>query len=84
VFHIGQLRAKVHRLGGAIGIGSALAILATSNFALGTEGILITFLPSESLGLTGIAVTTAVGLIAGIVPALQAARAEIVPALRFG
>ncbi len=70
--------------GGALGIGTALIILSTSNFALGTEGILITFLPSISLGLTGLAVALLVGLVAGIVPAFQAARAEIVPALRFG
>jgi len=71
-------------VGGAIGIGASLTILSTSNFALGTEGILITFLPSLSLALTGIGVAMVVGLIAGIVPAWQAARAEIVPALRFG
>jgi putative ABC transport system permease protein len=70
--------------GGAIGIGSALTILATSNVALGTEGILITFLPSVSLGLWGILVAATVGFLAGALPAWQAARAEIVPALRFG
>ncbi|MFN0017586.1 MAG: ABC transporter permease [Pirellulaceae bacterium] len=70
--------------GGAIGIGSALIILSTSNFALGTEGILITFLPSISLGLTGLIVAMVVGLLAGVIPAFQASRAEIVPALRFG
>ena len=70
--------------GGTIGVGAALAILATSNFALGTEGILITFLPSFTLALSGLAAALAVGLMAGFIPAVQAARAEIVPALRFG
>jgi putative ABC transport system permease protein len=69
--------------GGTIGVGTALAILSTQSMALGTEGILITFLPSLSLCLTGLAAATAVGILAGLIPATQAARAEIVPALRF-
>jgi len=68
--------------GGAIGVGLAMLILRTSKLALGTEGILIAFLPSWSLALTGFAVSALVGLVAGLVPAWQASRAEIVPALR--
>jgi putative ABC transport system permease protein len=70
-------------VGGALGVGTALAILSTQSMALGTEGILITFLPSLSLAFTGLAAALAVGLLAGLIPAAQAARAEIVPALRF-
>ena len=70
--------------GGLIGIGSALLVLSTNSLALGTEGILITFLPSARVAFTGLAAALAVGLIAGFIPALQAARSEIVPALRFG
>jgi hypothetical protein len=70
--------------GDALGVGAALAILSIRALALGTEGILITFLPSLSLAATGLAAAAAVGLLAGIIPAVQAARAEIVPALRFG
>lgn len=70
--------------GGLLGIGSALLVLSTSSLALGTEGILITFLPSARVALSGLAAALAVGLIAGFIPALQAARSEIVPALRFG
>ena len=69
--------------GGTIGVGTALAILSTRSMALGTEGILITFLPSLSLSLTGLAAAATVGVLAGLIPATQAARAEIVPALRF-
>jgi putative ABC transport system permease protein len=75
--------ALVSLAGGTIGVGTALAILSTQSMALGTEGILITFLPSLSLCLTGLAAATAVGVLAGLIPATQAARAEIVPALRF-
>jgi putative ABC transport system permease protein len=69
--------------GGVMGVGIALAILSTRSLALGTEGILITFLPSLSLAATGVAAAAAVGLLAGMIPAAGAARAEIVPALRF-
>jgi putative ABC transport system permease protein len=69
--------------GGLIGVAAALGVLQWSGLALGTEGILITFLPSLSLALTGVAVSAVVGLLAGVIPAWQAARTEIVPALRF-
>ena len=69
--------------GGLVGVGASLVILQTSGLALGTEGILITFLPSVSLALTGLVVAALVGLLAGVIPAWQAARADIVPALRF-
>lgn len=70
--------------GGCLGTGMALAILQTSSFALGTEGILIAFLPSASLAAIGTGASAFVGLLAGIAPAWQASRAEIVSALRFG
>jgi putative ABC transport system permease protein len=70
--------------GGIGGVGLALVILQYANLSLGTEGILIAFLPSVSLALTGLAVSALVGFLAGLVPAWQAARADIVPALRFG
>ncbi|MDZ4688634.1 MAG: ABC transporter permease [Planctomycetaceae bacterium] len=73
----------VSLIGGMLGTGTALAILQTSSLALGTEGILIAFLPSVSLAVMGLAASALVGLLAGIAPAWQAARAEIVPALRF-
>jgi putative ABC transport system permease protein len=68
--------------GGLLGVGAALGALAWSKLAVGTEGVTIAFTPSLSLGLTGLAVTLAVGLLAGLVPAWQAARAEIVASLR--
>lgn len=73
----------VSLVGGMLGTGTALAILQVSSLALGTEGILIAFLPSVSLAAMGLLASSVVGLVAGIVPAVQAARAEIVPALRF-
>lgn len=73
----------VSLIGGIVGTGTALAILQVSSLALGTEGILIAFLPSVSLALMGLFASALVGLLAGIAPAWQASRAEIVPALRF-
>ncbi len=74
----------VSLIGGMLGTGTALGILHASSFALGTEGILIAFLPSSSLAMMGFAASALVGVLAGMAPAWQAARAEIVLALRMG
>lgn len=72
----------VSLIGGLMGIGGALAILAISGMAVGTEGVTIAFRASTMLALTGFAVSLVVGLLAGLFPAWQAARAEIVASLR--
>lgn len=68
--------------GGGFGTFTALAVLAWSGLAIGAEGVTIAFRPSMSLAIAGLTVSTVVGLLAGMVPAFQAARTEIVPALR--
>jgi putative ABC transport system permease protein len=68
--------------GGVLGIGAAFAALWWSGLTVGTEGVSIAFLPSASLALTALGITAAVGMLAGLVPAWQAARAEIVASLR--
>jgi putative ABC transport system permease protein len=68
--------------GGLLGIGAALATLSWGKLTLGAEGVTIAFRPSAGLALTGIAVTAAVGAVAGLVPAWQASRVEIVASLR--
>jgi putative ABC transport system permease protein len=70
-------------LGGLLGVAVATGGLAWSGLAVGTEGVSIAFLPSARLALTGLAVSLTVGVLAGLVPAWQAARAEIVAALRY-
>jgi putative ABC transport system permease protein len=72
----------VSLLGGAAGVLGALAVLAWSGLAVGTEGVTIAFSPSLRLAATGLAASVAIGLLAGLVPAVQAARADIVTALR--
>lgn len=69
-------------LGGVLGTGLALAVLGWSGMAVGAEGVTLAFRPSWQLAATGAAVSIAIGLIAGVVPAWQAARAQIVTALR--
>jgi putative ABC transport system permease protein len=73
----------VSALGGLIGVFLALAVLGWSGLAIGTEGVTIAFVPSVWLGVSGLFVSLAIGVLAGLVPAWQAARAEIVSSLRY-
>jgi putative ABC transport system permease protein len=59
-----------------------MALLGMGGFAVGAEGAIIAFRPSWQLGTLGLAVSVGVGLLAGIFPALQAARTPIITALR--
>jgi putative ABC transport system permease protein len=68
--------------GGLIGVGLASALVYWVPVSIGTEGVVIPIVTSWSLTLAGLALTTAVGVVAGLVPAWQAARAEIVTSLR--
>jgi putative ABC transport system permease protein len=68
--------------GGAIGIGAAITVLTFRRLSIGAEAVTIPFTPSLSLAATGMAVAIVTGLVAGVAPALHAARTEIVPALR--
>ena len=68
--------------GGMLGTGVALISLACSGFAVGAEGVTIAFLPSWRLALLGGVTSLLVGLLAGLIPAWQAARADIVSSLR--
>ena len=68
--------------GGILGIGAGMLLLAWGGFSIGAEGVTIAFQPSLDLVLVGAVVCLGVGLLAGIVPGWQAARTEIVLALR--
>lgn len=69
-------------VGGIAGTGMALGILAVGGFAIGAEGATIAFRPSWWLAGSGSVVSLAVGVIAGLAPAIQAATVPIVDALR--
>jgi putative ABC transport system permease protein len=68
--------------GGLLGIGLAMLLLAWTGLAVGAEGAIIAFRPSRGLALSGAIVSALIGVLAGLAPAWQAARIEIVAALR--
>lgn len=68
--------------GGVLGIGLAVTVLTMNPIIVGAEGVSIPFLPSFGLAVTGLIIAAIVGVLAGLVPAWQAARAEIVASLR--
>jgi putative ABC transport system permease protein len=68
--------------GGIVGTAAAALLLAWGGFAIGAEGATIAFRPSFSLAALGVGVSLLVGLFAGLLPALNAARTPIVQALR--
>jgi putative ABC transport system permease protein len=68
--------------GGALGVAAAMAMLAFGHFSMGTEGVVIAFQPSLFVAMVGLATAAAAGLLAGVFPAWQATRSEIVAALR--
>lgn len=70
--------------GGIIGTIVAIVFLKFTGLAIGAEGVMMAFRPSARLATHAIAVALLSGLLAGILPAWQAARTEIVPALRQG
>src|SRR3990170_4596975 len=68
--------------GGVLGVTVAMLVLQVSHLSVGAEAVTIAFRPSWSLAATGMVVSAIVGNVAGLAPGWQAARAEIVPALR--
>jgi len=71
-------------VGGIVGIGAAMLVLKFSGLAVGAEAVTIAFTPSIGLALNGLTIAAGTGIAAGLFPALQAARTDIVPALRTG
>lgn len=65
-----------------IGVGAAMLVLEISSLSVGAEAVAIAFTPSVRLAITGTIVAAIAGTLAGIAPAIHAARTEIVPALR--
>lgn len=70
--------------GGALGVAAAMLTLELSSLSVGAEAVTIAFTPSLRLAALGMAVSAVAGFLAGVGPAVQAARIEIVPALRQG
>jgi putative ABC transport system permease protein len=69
-------------LGGLVGTAIAMAVLAWSGLSVGAEGVTIAFRPSWLLAQTAAIISVVVGILAGVIPAVHAARIQIVNALR--
>ncbi len=69
-------------LGGSLGIAAGVLLLSWTGMSVAAEGVTIAFRPSWEVALQGLAASIAVGLLAGLAPGWNAARTEIVPALR--
>jgi len=69
-------------LGGMIGVAAAMITLQLSSLSVGAEAVAIAFTPSLRLATIGLVISALTGSLAGIAPAVGAARTEIVPALR--
>jgi putative ABC transport system permease protein len=68
--------------GGAVGVSMAMFVLQMSHLSVAAEAVSIAFRPSWSLAATGLLVSGIVGILAGILPGLHAARTNIVASLR--
>lgn len=71
-------------LGGLLGTALAMGLLSWTGLAVGAEGVSVPFRATWELAVLCAAVSAAIGLAAGVAPAVQAARLEIVTALRGG
>ncbi len=63
--------------GGLLGTTVALMSLLWGGFAIGAEGATIAFEPSLALGISGFVVSILVGVIAGLLPAIQVGMADL-------
>jgi len=68
--------------GGLLGIFGGYAILAWSDLAIGAEAVAIVIQPTLNLVWKGLIISAILGFLAGIAPAFQATRTNIVEALR--
>lgn len=68
--------------GGVLGVIGCVIWLNWQPLTLGTEGVSLDFLATPALAGWGLALSALVGLAAGVVPAIQAGRADIVASLR--
>ena len=69
-------------IGGLAGTALALTALSFGGFAIGAEAATIAFRPSFGLAISGVGVSLIVGIVAGLLPAIQVATVPIVQALQ--
>lgn len=69
-------------MGGALGAAAALAVTSFGSFALSVEGQSIPITADPSLLVSGLLICAALGMLAGLIPAIQASRREIAACFR--
>ena len=69
-------------LGGAIGIVLALSAIVYGNFSISTEGLSVHMTAGAGVVVFGLLASAALGVVAGLVPAVQASRREITACFR--
>jgi putative ABC transport system permease protein len=69
-------------LGGAVGSGAAALLIGRGRYAFANEGLNVELETSVGTVLLGLAVAAAIGAAASVVPALLAARRDVVDSLR--
>ncbi len=69
-------------IGGLTGVGAALAVLHWGQFSISSEGLSIQMSAGVNVIVTGLIVSAALGMLAGLVPAVQASRREITSCFR--
>lgn len=68
--------------GGALGVLAAFVFLKWQSFTIGNEGLTMSVVPDTMIVFRGLAVAFALGLLASLYPAWQAAKRPIVQSLR--
>jgi putative ABC transport system permease protein len=68
--------------GGLLGTGGAAAALAAGSFSLSNDGLSIPFAAGPAMWAAGLGLSVALGLLAGVVPAILAARVPVAGSFR--
>jgi putative ABC transport system permease protein len=71
-------------IGGILGVGAVYLLFTLDAYTIGIEGISIDLVPEPSLLVLGAAVAAAVGLVASIGPAVEAARRPLALSVKAG
>ena len=70
--------------GGLLGLGAMYAVISATGIAVGVEGVQVGFAMTTMVVATSLAVTIGAAVLASVVPAIQAARIDVIKAIRSG
>jgi putative ABC transport system permease protein len=84
--HLAQavlLEGAAYALGGyVLGLAAAFALIQVTHLSIGAEGVPVSFVVTGEVALRALALSLGAALAAALIPAVQAARLEVVGALR--